>query len=193
MSDRLQTANWLVKALNQRAETILKVAIELAKQQAAFFHHGIAHLRPLVLSAMWPRPSKCTKARSASVSDDKQIHLHAARRLRTEILLHPVGLPSSIRRRRAFIRLGALLPHQSPDRRRTGDGNSSVRRPHRRSSSCGARVGIVRSPAAPSLRSISATPANIPSSARRRRKKWRKYMVFSVLSVWPGGGTAKSP
>jgi len=49
MSDRLQTANWLVKALNQRAETILKVATELAKQQAAFFRHGIAHLRPLVL------------------------------------------------------------------------------------------------------------------------------------------------
>ncbi|TAL01828.1 MAG: RNA polymerase sigma-54 factor [Rhodospirillaceae bacterium] len=49
MSDRLQTANWLVKALNQRAETILKVAIELVKQQTAFFHHGISHLRPLVL------------------------------------------------------------------------------------------------------------------------------------------------
>jgi RNA polymerase sigma-54 factor len=49
MSDRLQTANWLVKALNQRAETILKVAIELVKQQAAFFHHGIVHLKPLVL------------------------------------------------------------------------------------------------------------------------------------------------
>jgi RNA polymerase sigma-54 factor len=49
LSDRLQTANWLVKALNQRAETILKVAIELVKQQTAFFHHGIAHLRPLVL------------------------------------------------------------------------------------------------------------------------------------------------
>jgi RNA polymerase sigma-54 factor len=49
LSDRLQTANWLVKALNQRAETILKVAIELVKQQTSFFHHGIAHLRPLVL------------------------------------------------------------------------------------------------------------------------------------------------
>ena len=49
MSERLQTANWLVKALNQRAETILKVAIELVKQQSAFFVHGISHLRPLVL------------------------------------------------------------------------------------------------------------------------------------------------
>jgi RNA polymerase sigma-54 factor len=49
MSDRLQTANWLVKALNQRAETILKVAVELVKQQTGFFLHGIAHIRPLVL------------------------------------------------------------------------------------------------------------------------------------------------
>ena len=49
MSDRLQSANWLVKALNQRAETILKVSIELAKQQDGFFRYGINHLRPLVL------------------------------------------------------------------------------------------------------------------------------------------------
>ena len=49
LSERLQSANWLVKALNQRAETILKVAIEIVKQQDGFFRHGIAHLRPLVL------------------------------------------------------------------------------------------------------------------------------------------------
>lgn len=49
LADRLQSANWLVKALNQRAETILKVAIELVKQQDAFFRHGVAHLRPLIL------------------------------------------------------------------------------------------------------------------------------------------------
>ena len=49
MSERLQSANWLVKALNQRAETILKVAIEIVKQQDGFFRHGIEHLRPLVL------------------------------------------------------------------------------------------------------------------------------------------------
>ncbi len=49
MAERLQSANWLVKALHQRAETILKVAIELVKQQDMFFRHGITCLKPLIL------------------------------------------------------------------------------------------------------------------------------------------------
>jgi RNA polymerase sigma-54 factor len=49
LAERLQSANWLVKALHQRAETILKVATELVKQQEAFFRRGITHLRPLIL------------------------------------------------------------------------------------------------------------------------------------------------
>jgi len=49
LTERLQSANWLVKALNQRAETILKVATELVKQQEAFFRHGVTHLKPLIL------------------------------------------------------------------------------------------------------------------------------------------------
>ena len=49
LAEKLQSANWLVKALNQRAETILKVATELVKQQEAFFRLGVQHLRPLIL------------------------------------------------------------------------------------------------------------------------------------------------
>jgi len=49
LAERYQSANWLVKSLHQRATTILKVAIELVRQQDAFFRHGIQHLRPLVL------------------------------------------------------------------------------------------------------------------------------------------------
>lgn len=49
LSDRWQQANWLVKALQQRADTILKVAAEIVRQQDAFFVHGVQHLRPLVL------------------------------------------------------------------------------------------------------------------------------------------------
>ena len=49
LSEKLQSANWLVKALHQRAETILKVSTELVKQQEAFFRLGITHLRPLIL------------------------------------------------------------------------------------------------------------------------------------------------
>jgi RNA polymerase sigma-54 factor len=49
IAERWQTANWLVKALDQRANTILKVAREIVAQQEAFFHHGVSALRPLVL------------------------------------------------------------------------------------------------------------------------------------------------
>ncbi|HWA20367.1 MAG TPA: RNA polymerase factor sigma-54 [Devosia sp.] len=47
--DCLQTANWLTKSLDQRAQTILKVATEIVKQQDGFLRHGIAYLRPMTL------------------------------------------------------------------------------------------------------------------------------------------------
>jgi RNA polymerase sigma-54 factor len=47
--DRYQQANWLAKALHQRATTILKVSTEIVRQQEGFFRHGVRHLRPLVL------------------------------------------------------------------------------------------------------------------------------------------------
>ena len=49
ITDKLQTANWLIKSLHQRATTILKVATEIAQQQQAFFDKGVEHLKPLVL------------------------------------------------------------------------------------------------------------------------------------------------
>lgn len=49
LSDKLADANWLVKALDQRQKTILKVAAELVRQQDGFFRHGVAQLRPLTL------------------------------------------------------------------------------------------------------------------------------------------------
>ncbi|MBE7636129.1 RNA polymerase factor sigma-54 [Sneathiella sp. P13V-1] len=52
ISECLNTANWLVKSLDQRANTILKVASELVRQQEMFFTHGITHLKPLNLKAI---------------------------------------------------------------------------------------------------------------------------------------------
>ena len=49
LSDCLASANWLVKALDQRQRTIIKVATEIVKQQEAFFLHGVAHLKPMTL------------------------------------------------------------------------------------------------------------------------------------------------
>ncbi|MFZ5748898.1 MAG: RNA polymerase factor sigma-54 [Pseudomonadota bacterium] len=50
LSDCLANANWLVKALDQRQRTIIKVASEIVKQQEAFFLHGVAHLKPMTLA-----------------------------------------------------------------------------------------------------------------------------------------------
>ncbi len=49
LSECMQTANWLVRSLDQRARTILKVADEIVRQQDAFLSYGIQHLRPLNL------------------------------------------------------------------------------------------------------------------------------------------------
>lgn len=49
IQERWQQANWLVKALHQRATTILKVASEIVRQQDKFFVYGVAQLRPLTL------------------------------------------------------------------------------------------------------------------------------------------------
>ena len=49
LTDCLNTANWLVKSLDQRARTILKVSTEIVRQQDGFFVHGVTHLRPLNL------------------------------------------------------------------------------------------------------------------------------------------------
>lgn len=49
ISECAASASWLVKSLDQRARTILKVASEIVRQQDGFFAHGVAHLRPLNL------------------------------------------------------------------------------------------------------------------------------------------------
>ncbi len=49
VSDCMSNANWLVKALDQRARTILKVATALVKTQQPFFEHGVRFLKPLTL------------------------------------------------------------------------------------------------------------------------------------------------
>jgi RNA polymerase sigma-54 factor len=52
LNDCLQSANWLLKALDQRARTIVKVATEIVIQQEGFFRHGVSQLKPLTLRAV---------------------------------------------------------------------------------------------------------------------------------------------
>lgn len=49
LAEHLSSANWLVRSLQQRAQTILKVAAEIIRQQDGFMRRGVAHLRPLIL------------------------------------------------------------------------------------------------------------------------------------------------
>ncbi|MCA6237659.1 MAG: RNA polymerase sigma-54 factor, partial [Phenylobacterium sp.] len=49
VADCYSQANWLVRCLDQRARTILKVASEVVRQQDGFLAFGVSHLRPLNL------------------------------------------------------------------------------------------------------------------------------------------------
>jgi RNA polymerase sigma-54 factor len=49
LSECLQTANWLVKALDQRARTIVKVVSEIVKRQQGFFDRGVSAMKPMTL------------------------------------------------------------------------------------------------------------------------------------------------
>lgn len=49
LAEKLASANWLVKSLHQRAQTILKVASEVMRRQEGFLSRGVGHLRPLIL------------------------------------------------------------------------------------------------------------------------------------------------
>jgi RNA polymerase sigma-54 factor len=52
VADCLAQANWLVRSLDQRAKTILKVASEIVRQQDGFLAYGVEHLRPLNLKTV---------------------------------------------------------------------------------------------------------------------------------------------
>ncbi len=49
VKDKFRSALWLLKSVDQRQKTILKVATSIINFQRGFLDHGIEHLRPLVL------------------------------------------------------------------------------------------------------------------------------------------------
>ena len=52
VDDCLNNAKWLERSLDQRAQTILKVATEIIRQQDMFFAEGIEHLKPMNLATI---------------------------------------------------------------------------------------------------------------------------------------------
>ncbi len=126
LTDCLQSATWLVRALDQRARTILKVSNEIVRQQDAFFANGVEHLRPLNLKTV--AEAIGMHEFDGVAGHRQQIHGDHTRHFRTEIFFH-VGNRSRPWRRSAFGRSGAA-PHQADDRRRERRGGA-VRRYHR--------------------------------------------------------------
>lgn len=52
LADCQANAGWLIKSLDQRAKTIMKVATEILRRQEKFFEGGISGLQPLTLKAV---------------------------------------------------------------------------------------------------------------------------------------------
>ena len=49
LREKVRAAQWLLKSLDQRKRTIVRVAESIVRKQRDFFDYGVAHLRPLVL------------------------------------------------------------------------------------------------------------------------------------------------
>jgi RNA polymerase sigma-54 factor len=78
VSERLRSAQWLIKSIQQRQRTIVKVAQSILRFQREFFENGPQHLRPLILK---------------DVADDIEMHESTVSRVTTNKYLHsPQGI-----------------------------------------------------------------------------------------------------
>ena len=78
LSARLQEAKWLIKNLQQRFETILRVAQAIVDRQGNFFEHGEIGMRPLVLR---------------EIADELELHESTVSRSTTQkFMLTPRGI-----------------------------------------------------------------------------------------------------
>ncbi len=127
LAECLQSATWLVRALDQRARTILKVANEIVRQQDGFFARGVEHLTS---AQSQDRRRSDQHARVDRVPRHRQqVHGDQPGHLRAQIFLH---LGDRRRQwRRGALGRGGAPPHQAIDRSRDRS-RGAVRRHHRR-------------------------------------------------------------
>ena len=71
--DKVQSATWLIKSIQQRQKTIYKVAESIVKHQRDFFDKGIDYLKPLVLR---------------NIADDVEMHESTISRVVTNKYMH---------------------------------------------------------------------------------------------------------
>jgi RNA polymerase sigma-54 factor len=78
ITERLRSAQWLIRSIQQRQRTILKVAKSILKFQRPFFDKGVEHLRPLILK---------------DVAEDIEMHESTVSRVTTNKYVHtPQGI-----------------------------------------------------------------------------------------------------
>lgn len=76
--ERMRSAQWLIRSIQQRQRTILKVTRSILKFQRDFFERGAQHLRPLILK---------------DVAEDIEMHESTVSRVTTNKYLHtPQGI-----------------------------------------------------------------------------------------------------
>ena len=138
----LNNANWLVKSLDQRARTILKVASEIVRQQDGFLTYGVRHLRPLnlrtIADAIAMHESTVSRVTSnkyiatprglfelkyfftASIQSVNGAESHCAEAVRDrirEMIENEERARNSVRRPHCFAADGGRREHRAPHRR----------------------------------------------------------------------------
>ena len=127
LADCLQTATWLMRALDQRAKTILKVSTEIVRQQDGFFAHGVQHLRPLNLKTV----ADAIGMHESTVSRVTANKYMATNRGIFELKYFFTSSIASSDGGDAHSAEAVRAPHPAADRRRERD-RRAVRRHHRR-------------------------------------------------------------
>ena len=78
IKDKLQSATWLIKSIEQRQKTIYKVSQSILEYQIEFFDKGISYLKPLILR---------------DIADDVEMHESTISRVTTNKYMHtPRGI-----------------------------------------------------------------------------------------------------
>ncbi len=78
IKEKLQSATWMIKSIEQRQKTIYRVAESILEHQIEFFDKGISYLRPMVLR---------------DIADDVQMHESTISRVTTNKYMHtPRGI-----------------------------------------------------------------------------------------------------
>ena len=107
LQDNLQEANWFIKSLQSRNETLLKVARCIVERQQGFLEHGPEAMKPLVLHDV----ATAVGMHESTISrvTDAEIHAYARRDIRAQVLLLQ---PRQHRRRRGMLIGGDPGDHQ---------------------------------------------------------------------------------